>query len=77
MEAGYSKLLINDFVLPDQGGHWLQTSLDWELMTGLSSRHRTEEELRSLIEGVDGLKVVGIWKHPQSLDSLIEVELAS
>ncbi|KAK5740539.1 hypothetical protein LTR17_004576 [Elasticomyces elasticus] len=60
MKKGYSKILINDFVMPDQGAHWMQTSLDWELM---------------MIEGA-GLKVVEIFRHPQSVDSLIEVELA-
>ncbi|KAK4958294.1 hypothetical protein LTR10_004720 [Elasticomyces elasticus] len=75
MKRGYSKILINDFVMPDQGAHWMQTSLDWELMVSLGARHRTEAEMRKMIEGVD-LKVVEIFKHPQSVDSLIEVELA-
>ena len=75
MKRGYSKILINDYVTPNIGAHWLQTSLDWELMTALASRHRTVDEMTAMIEGV-GLKVVKIFKHPQSVDSLIEVELA-
>ncbi|KAK5701716.1 hypothetical protein LTR97_004534 [Elasticomyces elasticus] len=75
MKRGYSKILINDFVMPDQGAHWMQTSLDWELMVSLGARHRTEAEMRKMIEGAN-LKVVEIFKHPQSVDSLIEVELA-
>ncbi|KAK5724658.1 hypothetical protein LTR15_004705 [Elasticomyces elasticus] len=75
MKKGYSQILINDFVMPDQGAHWMQTSLDWELMVSLGARHRTEAEMRKMIEGA-GLKVVEIFKHPQSVDSLIEVELA-
>lgn len=62
-------------VIPDRDAHWLQTGLDWELMEALAARHRTESEMRAMIESV-GLKVVEIFKHPLSLDSLIEVELA-
>jgi len=49
--------------------------LDWELMASLGARHRTEEEHRKMCEGA-GLKVMGVWRHPHSLDSLIELELA-
>ncbi|CAJ2501183.1 Uu.00g040360.m01.CDS01 [Anthostomella pinea] len=42
MKRGYSKILINDFVVPNQGAHWAQTCLDWELMASLGARHRTE-----------------------------------
>jgi hypothetical protein len=49
--------------------------LDWELMASLGARHRTETEHRALYEGA-GLKLVKIYRHPQSLDSLLEIELA-
>ena len=75
MRPGYSKILINDYVTPNVGAHWLQTSLDWELMAALASRHRTEDEMRAMLKDV-GLKIVEIFKHPQSVDSLIEVDLA-
>ena len=75
MKRGYSKLLINDFVVPNQGAHWSQTSLDWELMASLGARHRTVAEHAKLYEGA-GLRVTGVWRHPHSLDSLIELELA-
>jgi hypothetical protein len=75
MKNGYSKVLVNDFVVPDQGAHWAQTCLDWELMASLGARHRTEAEHKKLYEGA-GLKMVGIWRHPSSLDAVIELELA-
>lgn len=75
MEPGYSRVLINDYVIPDQGAHWLQTAVDWELMASLGARHRTEEEMRRVVEGA-GLKIVGIFKHTQSIDSLIELDIA-
>lgn len=75
MKPGYSKILINDYMIPNQGAHWLQTSLDWELMASLGSRHRTEKEMRAMIDGV-GLRISSIFKHPLSIDSLIELDLA-
>ena len=74
LTKGYSKVLLNEFILPDKGAHWSLTCLDWELMSCLASRQRIEAEFRSLMEAA-GLKIVGIFKHPQSGDSLIEAEL--
>ncbi|KAK8053052.1 hypothetical protein PG996_012353 [Apiospora saccharicola] len=73
MKKGYSKILINDYVIPNVGAHWLQTSLDCELMSTLGARHRTEAEMRNMIKGA-GLTVVGIYRHPLSLDCVVEVE---
>ncbi|KAH6638143.1 O-methyltransferase [Boeremia exigua] len=75
LKRGYSKVLINDFVVPNAGAHWSQTALDWELMAALGSRHRTEAEHAALYARA-GLKIVGMWRHAHSLDSLIELELA-
>ncbi|PVI04417.1 O-methyltransferase [Periconia macrospinosa] len=75
MKKGYSKVLINDYVVPDQGAKWPQTALDWELMASLGSRHRTQADHEKLYKGA-GLKINGIWRHPHSLDSVIELELA-
>ncbi|KAK7932013.1 hypothetical protein PG985_002725 [Apiospora marii] len=73
MEKGYSKILINDYVIPNEGAHWLQTSLDCELMSTLGARHRTEAEMRHMIEEA-GLTVVAIFRHPLSLDCVVEAE---
>lgn len=75
MKKGYSKILINDYIVPDQGAHWQQTSLDWQLMISLGARHRTKEEMTKMIEGVGDLKIAGIWRTPAGIDSLIELEL--
>ncbi|KAK6845984.1 Demethylsterigmatocystin 6-O-methyltransferase [Apiospora arundinis] len=73
MKEGYSKILINDYVVPNEGAHWLQTSLDCQLMSTLGARHRTEAEMRSMIDRA-GLKVTGIFRHPLSLDCVVEME---
>lgn len=69
-----SKILINELVLPNQGAHWLTTSLDLGIMTCVAACERTEEEFRALFASV-GLEVAGIWKHPEGHDSVIEVTL--
>lgn len=74
MEKGYSRLLVIDHVLPDRDSPWNLQALDWELMTFLSARERTEAQWRTLIETA-GLKIVNIYKHPQGADACIELEL--
>jgi hypothetical protein len=44
-------------------------------MASLGARHRTEDQHKTLYEGA-GLKIAGIWRHPNSLDALIELGLA-
>lgn len=46
LKRAHSKVLMNDFVVPDRGSHWAQTCLDWEL----GARHRTVAEHRTVIE---------------------------
>jgi hypothetical protein len=41
MEPGYSKLLVNENVIPDTGAYWETTSLDL-IMMEIESGERTE-----------------------------------
>ena len=75
LTRGYSKLLIFDNVIPDQGAHWLSTSLDMVMMSILSAIERTEQDWRTLLESA-GFKVVKIWTYEPGTESLIEAELA-
>ena len=74
MEKGYSKLLINENIVPDSGADWRITSLDWFMMTLAASAERTETEWKELIQSV-GLTVVGIWTTDSAVESLIEAVL--
>lgn len=69
-----SKILVNELILPNQGAHWLTTSLDLGIMTCISACERREEEFRELFASV-GLEIAGIWKHPEGYDSVMEVIL--
>ena len=72
MVPGHSKLLINETVLRDVGAPWQQTSLDWQMMSMVASRERTETQWRELLKA-SGLEVTGIWR--KDTESVIEAVL--
>ncbi|OQE47057.1 hypothetical protein PENCOP_c001G01827 [Penicillium coprophilum] len=74
MRPGYSKVLVNENVIPDTGAYWETTSLDL-IMMEIGSGERTERQWHSLLESA-GLKIVKIWTAQKGVESLIECELA-
>lgn len=76
MVKEYSKILIQEVVIPDKEANAITTGLDWVLSCAVPGRERTEMQWRELLEP-EGLAIVKIWSHPQSIESLIEVELVS
>ncbi|KAK3679514.1 hypothetical protein LTR78_001075 [Recurvomyces mirabilis] len=75
LKAGYSKILINETVIPDKGAEWYATGLDLLMMVTHSAHERREREWKALVKGA-GLKVVKIWDCGAAPEKLIEVELA-
>lgn len=75
MTPGYSKILINENVIPDTGAHWQATSLDIIMMVDLAAKERTAQQWHQLVAPV-GLKISKIWSSLNSVESLIECELA-
>jgi len=77
MEPGYSRLLLNENLIPDTNAHWETTALDLLMMTMVSAKERTETQWRHLIEERAGLKIVNIWglEIGNGVESLIECEL--
>ncbi|KAL4917428.1 O-methyltransferase [Aspergillus aurantiobrunneus] len=75
MRPGYSKLLINENVVPVTGAHWEMTGLDMMMLTLFSSPQRTSAMWYDLIEKRTGLKIVQIWNGGQGVESVIECEL--
>lgn len=71
MLVGYSKLLINDTVIPDRGARWLSTAV---MVASCSACQRTEESWRALLKSA-GFKIVKIWTREPGIESLIEAEL--
>ncbi|KAK7740598.1 hypothetical protein SLS62_011099 [Diatrype stigma] len=77
MEPGYSKLLIHETLVADVRPSPRVTATDISMMAIFASAERSEREWRRLIEtdGL-GLRVVKIWNPHQTMESIIEVELA-
>lgn len=71
MQPGFSKLLVNEYVVPDVGAGWSITSMDWLMMALGAVRERTERQWRELL-GHAELRVTGIWRYEQGRESLIE-----
>ena len=76
MERNYSKILINELVVPDVGATWPVTSMDWLMMALGAVRERTAKQWQELLS-LSGLKLVKIWTYEQGTESLIEAELNS
>ncbi|KAL8645820.1 MAG: hypothetical protein Q9226_007126 [Calogaya cf. arnoldii] len=74
MTPGYSKLLLNEFVIPDQGAGIVGTMVDFTMMSVVGSEERSEGQWRRMIEDA-GLRVVRVWTGNEEEESVIEVEL--
>lgn len=75
MRPGYSRLLINENVIPPQRAHWEDTGLDMMMMTLLTSRERTQGNWERLVQGLAGLRIAGIYTAGNG-ESIVECELA-
>ncbi|SPJ88008.1 related to O-methyltransferase [Fusarium torulosum] len=75
MKPGYSRLLINENVMPPFGAHWETTAMDMQMLSLLSAMERTRVDWYYLLEDLAGLKIVQIWSGGSGVESLIECEL--
>lgn len=73
MTPGYSKLLLNEFVIPDQGADIVGAQVDFTMMC-LGSEERSEGQWRQMLEEA-GLMIVKVWTGSQEAESIIEAEL--
>jgi hypothetical protein len=73
MDKSYSRLLINDLVLPDTGSDLHPALLDIMMMSICSGMERTEKQWRQLLDSV-GLEIVKIWTS-RGTEAVIETKL--
>ncbi|KFX96913.1 hypothetical protein V490_03071 [Pseudogymnoascus sp. VKM F-3557] len=73
MKPGYSRLLINEQVIPPTGAHWEATCLDVLMMNLFSAKERTEADWHHLVETLSGLRIVKFWSVGNGVENLIEV----
>lgn len=75
MDPSYSKVLINQWVVPTQRVSLLMTHQDFNMMATSSSMERTEQQTRELLERA-GLRIVKIWR-PDDVESECIIEAAA
>ncbi|KAF6231715.1 hypothetical protein HO173_010017 [Letharia columbiana] len=71
MEPGYSKILINDWVLPDTGSPLLPALMDIQMIIVLSGIERTQTQWKELLGSV-GLEIVKFHSLGKEVEGLIE-----
>ncbi|KAL8785941.1 MAG: hypothetical protein Q9213_003090 [Squamulea squamosa] len=76
MRKGYSKLLIDELVLPDINVPPKGAFLDLSMMALETGSERTSKQWHDLLASV-GLRIEKIWSTDVGLDSVIEAELSS
>lgn len=74
MEKAYSRILIDDYVLPDTNAPIRGSSMDLLMMMFLSGMERTERQWKILLDRC-GLEIVKVWKTRSDYESVIEARL--
>lgn len=74
MRKGYSRILINDWVLADSGSPLFPATMDINMMALLSGMERAEKHWHALLGSV-GLRIDKIWGRGSESESLIEAVL--
>lgn len=72
MTPGYSKLLINDMLVPEQGASKYQAGADISMMAFSGGMERTKSQWRALLETA-GFQIVEFWEPAGEGDGIIEV----
>jgi hypothetical protein len=73
MKVGYSKMLINEIVLPDRDCDPWVANFDITMMAVVGGRERSASEWEGLIHKVGGLVLEKIWKFGSNNESIIEL----
>lgn len=63
MKKGYSRLLINEWVIPDVGAALYPCLQDMNMMALFSGMERTESHFKGLLEAA-GLQLLKVWGSP-------------
>jgi hypothetical protein len=74
MEKGYSRILIDDYVLPNTKAPICGSLMDLLMMMFLSGIERTERQWNTLLDRC-GLEIVKRWKTRSDYESVIEAKL--
>ena len=70
MKPGYSKIIINEIVLPDKGMTLTAAQLDITMMCAMAATERTERQWRAIMDAA-GLVIENIWTKVQQEESIM------
>jgi hypothetical protein len=74
LKLGYSRILLNEIVIPEMKAGWFETSVDLLMMQCHSAQERREREWMGLVNEVGGLRVRRIWNVEGAVEKVIEIE---
>ncbi|KAI1747698.1 putative O-methyltransferase [Xylaria castorea] len=74
MKPGYSKLLIHEMIIPEQGASKFHAMLDLTMMAFNAGMERTERQWEELLRKA-GLRVVKFWTAQADADGIVEAIL--
>ncbi|OBT62206.1 hypothetical protein VE03_08054 [Pseudogymnoascus sp. 23342-1-I1] len=74
LKPGYSRILLNEIVVPDEKAGWFETSVDLLMMQVHSAQERREREWVALVDAVGGLRIRHIWDVDGAVEKVIEIE---
>lgn len=74
MRPGYSKILVNEFIVPEVGASDFITACDLVMMGLSGGMERTESQWSSLLASA-GLRIEKIWTLNEQTESVIEAVL--
>ena len=74
MKKGYSKLLINDILVPETNAPFFVAGMDVAMMTTLGGMERTRTQWSDLLES-EGLRLVDVWQANGGPEAVIEAML--
>ncbi|ORY18967.1 sterigmatocystin 8-O-methyltransferase [Clohesyomyces aquaticus] len=74
MKPGFSKILINDFVLPNEKCPLNLCGFDLAMMALHSGQERTESQWRNVVTRA-GLEVIQIWSPESECEGIVECQL--
>ena len=73
MDPSYSRLLIDEWVLPDMGVSQKSASMDCNMMLLFNASERTKMQWETLLDAA-GLEIVDIFSTPGAAESVIETK---
>ena len=73
MVPGYSKLILNESILPNKDWPLMHAVGDIHIMALLAAAKRSQKQFEELIRSA-GLKIVKFWYPPDFGEGVIEIE---